>query len=143
MITEPRVARSTYSSMSGMENSSRRSFLAKLSALALSVRTRGWAATPGGLIFAGTYTDKGTSRGIYGFRWDADAGTMTPLGLAAATVNPSFLALSPDRRHLYAVNEVDEYHGEKSGSITSFVVAGAKLKPINVVSSMGAGPCNI
>jgi 6-phosphogluconolactonase len=143
MITEPRVARSTYSSMAGMENSSRRSFLAKLSALALSVRTRGWAATPGGLIFAGTYTDKGTSRGIYGFRWDADAGTMTPLGLAAATVNPSFLALSPDRRHLYAVNEVGDYHGEKSGSITSFVVDGPKLKPINVVSSTGGGPCNI
>jgi 6-phosphogluconolactonase len=143
MTTEPRVARSTYSSMSGMENSSRRSFLAKLPALALSVRTRGWAATPGGLIFAGTYTDKGTSRGIYSFHWDADAGTMTPLGLAAATVNPSFMALSPDRRHLYAVNEVDDYHGEKSGSITSFVVDGPKLKPINVVSSTGGGPCNI
>jgi 6-phosphogluconolactonase len=143
MILEPRVARSTYSSMAGMENSSRRSFLAKLSALALSVRTRGWAATPGGLIFAGTYTDKGTSQGIYGFHWDADAGTMTPLGLAAATVNPSFLALSPDRRHLYAVNEVDDYHGETSGSITSFVVDGPKLQPINVVSSTGGGPCNI
>jgi 6-phosphogluconolactonase len=129
--------------MAGMENSSRRSFLAKLSALALSVRTRGWAATPGGLIFAGTYTDKGTSQGIYAFHWDADAGTMTPLGLAAATVNPSFLALSPDRRHLYAVNEVDDYHGEKSGSITSFVVDGPKLQPINVVSSTGGGPCNI
>jgi 6-phosphogluconolactonase len=129
--------------MAGMENSSRRSFLAKLPALALAVRTRGWAATPGGLIFAGTYTDKGTSRGIYGFRWDGDAGTMTPLGLAAATVNPSFLALSPDRRHLYTVNEVDDYHGEKSGSITSFVVDGPKLKPINVVSSTGGGPCNI
>ena len=143
MISDPRVARSTYSSMAGMENSSRRSFLAKLSALALSVRTRGWAAAPGGLIFAGTYTDKGASQGIYAFRWDGDAGVMTPLGLAAATVNPSFLALSPDRRHLYAVNEVDDYHGEKSGSITSFVIDGPKLQPINVVSSTGGGPCNI
>jgi 6-phosphogluconolactonase len=133
--------------MTGMENSSRRSFLAKLPALAFAARPwstpQVWADTPGELIFAGTYTDKGTSRGIYGFRWDADAGVMTPLGLAAATVNPSFLALSPDRRHLYAVNEVDAYHGEKSGSISSFLVAGPKLKPINVVSSMGAGPCNI
>src|SRR6202167_695845 len=143
MITEPPVARSTYSSMSGMENSSRRSFLAKLPALALSVRTRGWAATPGGLVFAGTYTDKGDSRGIYGFRCDADAGTLTPLGLAAATVNPSFLALSPDRRHLYAVNEVEAYHGEKSGSISSFAVAGDKLRPINVVASTGGGPANV
>src|SRR5277367_359273 len=92
-------ARSTYSSMTGMENSSRRSFLAKLPALAFAARPWStpqlWADTPGELIFAGTYTDKGTSRGIYAFRWDADAGAMTPLGLAAATINPSFLALSP------------------------------------------------
>jgi 6-phosphogluconolactonase len=130
--------------MTGMENTSRRFFLAKISALAFSARVRGWAATPAGLIFAGTYTDKGsTSRGIYAFRWDADAGTMTPLGLAAATVNPSFLALSPDRRHLYAVNETDEFHGEKSGSVSSFAVAGDKLRPINVVASTGGGPCNV
>jgi 6-phosphogluconolactonase len=130
--------------MTGMENTSRRSFLAKISALAFSARVRGWAATPAGLIFAGTYTDKGsTSRGIYGFRWDADAGTMSPLGLAAPTVNPSFLALSPDRRHLYAVNETDDFHGEKSGSVSSFAVAGDKLRFINVVSSRGGGPCNV
>jgi 6-phosphogluconolactonase len=129
--------------MTGMENTSRRSFLTKISALALSAPVRGWAATPAGLIFAGTYTEKGTSRGIYAFRWDADAGTMTPLGLAAATVNPSFLALSPDRRHLYAVNEVDNFHGEKSGSVSSFALAGDKLRFINVVSSTGGGPCNV
>jgi 6-phosphogluconolactonase len=133
--------------MTGMQNSSRRSFLAKLSALALSARPwftpQLWADSPGEWIFAGTYTDKGTSRGIYAFGWDPDAGVMTPLGLAGATVSPSFLALSPDRRHLYAVNEVDAYHGEKSGSLSSFAVTGAKLKPLNIVSSMGAGPCNI
>ena len=92
MITRASVARSTYSSMARMKNSSRRSFLAKLSALALFARSGDGPATPAGLIYAGTYTDKGsTSQGIYAFRWDADAGTMSPLGLAAATVNPSFL----------------------------------------------------
>ena len=98
-----------------MEHTSRRSFLARLSALALAARTRSWAAEPRALIFAGTYTkDKGsTSQGIYAFRWDADSGTLEPLGLAGAAVNPSFLALSPDRRHLYAVNEVDEYLGRE------------------------------
>ena len=67
------------------------------------------------------------------------------LGLAAKTVNPSFLTLSPDRRHLYAVNEVDAYRGGKSGSVSSFAVDGVsgKLKPINVVSSAGGGPCKI
>jgi 6-phosphogluconolactonase len=128
-----------------MEHSSRRSFLAKLSAVALAARTRSWASEPAGLIFVGTYTnDKGsTSRGIYAFRWDADAGTLAPLGLAATTVNPSFLTLSPNRRHLYAVNEVDQYRGQKSGSVTSFAVEGGALKAINTVSSGGGGPCKI
>jgi 6-phosphogluconolactonase len=129
--------------MTGMENTSRRSFLARISALAMATRLRGWAAPPERLIFAGTYTEKGSSQGIYAFAWDGDAGTLTPLGLAAATVNPSFLAVSPDRRHLYAVNEVDEFQGKKSGSVSSFAVAGDKLKLINVVSSQGTGPCNV
>ena len=128
-----------------MEHSSRRSFLAKLSAVALAAGARSWASEPTGLIFVGTYTnDKGsTSRGIYAFGWDADAGTLAPLGLAAPTVNPSFLTLTPNRRHLYAVNEVDQYQGQKSGSVTSFAVHGGTLKAINTVSSGGGGPCKI
>jgi 6-phosphogluconolactonase len=128
-----------------MEHSSRRSFLAKLSAVALAARTRSWASEPAGHIFVGTYTnDKGsTSRGIYAFRWDADAGTLAPLGLAAPTVNPNFLTLSPNRGHLYAVNDVDQYRGRKSGSVTSFAVEGGTLKAINSVYSGGGGPCKI
>jgi len=128
-----------------MEHSSRRSFLAQLWALGLAARTRSWASEPTGLIFVGTYTnDKGsTSRGIYAFRWNADEGTLAPLGLAGATVNPSFLTLSPNRRYLYAVNEVDQYRGQSSGSVTSFAVSESKLKAINTVSSGGGGPCKI
>jgi 6-phosphogluconolactonase len=131
--------------MTGMEHSSRRSFLAQLSAMALAARTRSWASEPAGLIFAGTYTnDKGsTSRGIYAYRWDADGGTLAPLGLAGATVNPSFLTLSPNRKYLYAVNEVDHYRGQNSGSVTSFAVSESKLKAINTVPSGGGGPCKI
>jgi 6-phosphogluconolactonase len=131
--------------MTGMEHSSRRSFLAQLSVMALAARTRLWASEPTGLIFVGTYTnDKGsTSKGIYAFRWDADEGTLAPLGLAGATVNPSFLTLSPNRKYLYAVNEVDHYGGQNSGSVTSFAVSESKLKAIDTVSSDGGGPCKI
>jgi 6-phosphogluconolactonase len=130
-----------------VEHSSRRSFLGKLTAMILSVRVQGWARTASALVFAGTYTeDKGsTSQGIYAFRWDADSGTLALVGLAATTVNPSFLTVSPDRRQLFAVNEVDEFHQEKSGAVTAFTVEGAsgKLKPINTVSSGGGSPCKI
>jgi 6-phosphogluconolactonase len=135
--------------MAGMENSSRRSFLCKLSAAVLATQARLprlFASAPGSLVFVGVYTNKhSTSRGIYAFRWDADEGTLSPLGLAAATTNPSFLTLAPDRRHLYAVNEIDDYQGKKSGSLSSFSLEGesGKLKAINVVASGGSGPCNI
>ncbi len=134
-----------------MHYSSRRSFLAKLSAAALAACARSWARSwtneQGRLIFAATYArETGSTIGaIYAFRWDADAGTLASLGLAAATAQPGFLAFTPDRRHLYAANHVDAYQGEKSGSVTSFAVDGAsgKLKPINTVSSAGASPAKI
>lgn len=131
--------------MTGMEPTTRRSFLVKLSA-ALAGGRRLWAREPDGLVFAGTYTDKGsTSQGIYAYRWDPDSGTMAPLGLVAKTVNPSFLALSPNRRQLYAVNQVDRYRGAESGSVSSFAAdaVSGKLKPIDVASSGGASPCKI
>src|SRR6267378_3987794 len=66
------------------------------------------------LVYVGTYTGP-TSKGIYGYRFDAATGQATSLGLAAETVNPSFLAIDPSRRFLYAANEISDYRGQKSG----------------------------
>ena len=61
---------------------------------------------------AGTYTGEGTkSEGIYAFRYDAATAQVTPLGLAAETTNPSFVAAHPNGTVLYAVNEVGDYKG--------------------------------
>jgi 6-phosphogluconolactonase len=133
--------------MAKMQNTSRRAFVVKLAAGVLAAHTAPlWASASQGLLFAGVYTDKkSTSRGIYAFRWDADEGTLVPLGLAVTTPNPSFLALAPDRRHLFAVNEIENYRGKKSGSLSAFTVEGdsGKLKSLKVVSSAGTSPCNI
>ena len=53
-------------------------------------------------IFVGTYT-RGTSLGIYAVTLDARSGALGTPRLAATTPNPTFIALSPDRRFLYAV----------------------------------------
>ena len=61
-------------------------------------------------MFVGTYT-KAPSKGIYAYRFQAATGEVTPLGtagLAAETENPSFLAVHPNQRFLYAVNEVND-----------------------------------
>src|SRR5207249_5157248 len=50
--------------------------------------------------FAGTYTTKTQSKGIYAFRYDATSGKLTALGVAAETPDPSFVAIHPSGKFL-------------------------------------------
>ena len=98
------------------------------------------------LFYVGTYTEEGSkSKGIYAYRFDAATGQITPLGLAAETTNPSFVALHPNGRFLYAVNEVGKYQGPNSGGVSAFSIdrATGKLTFLNEVPSRGADPCYI
>ena len=92
-------------------------------------------------IFVGTYTAK-SSHGIYAYRWNPLTGEMLPIGLAAPTPNPSFLALSPGHTRLYAANEQP---GSSPGSVSAFTIdpSSGKLLAKNVVPSGGSGPCNL
>lgn len=54
-------------------------------------------------IFIGTYTNSG-SRGIHAVSLDAVSGALGAPRLAAKTPNPTYLALTDDRRFLYAVH---------------------------------------
>ena len=133
---------------SGM-NFSRR-FLCSFSlllALTGSFTTPATAQTHGKYLFyVGTYTEEGSkSKGIYAYRFDEDANQITSLGLAAETTNPSFVALHPNGRFLYAVNEVQNYKGPNSGGVSAFSVdrATGKLTFLNEVPSRGADPCYI
>ena len=96
-----------------------------------------------GRVFVGTYTQSG-SQGIYSYHFDAAAGKLEQQALAAETRNPTFLAFSPNRKFLYAVNEIANYEGTKDGSLTAFAIeeSGA-LRKLNTVSSGGGGPCHI
>lgn len=89
------------------------------------------------IVYVGTYT-KGESKGIYGFRFQAGTGKMEPLGLMGETPNPSFVAIHPNRRYLYAVGE-----GGKEGTVSAFAIepGTGKLTFLNKVSSRGGGPC--
>ncbi|HTT20079.1 MAG TPA: lactonase family protein [Candidatus Sulfotelmatobacter sp.] len=98
------------------------------------------------IFYVGTYTENGSkSKGIYAYRYDAATQEITSLGLAAETTNPSWVALHPNGRFLYAVNEVQNYNGQKSGGVSAFAVdrATGKLTFLNEVPSRGADPCYI
>ena len=98
------------------------------------------------LFYVGSYTEDGSkSKGIYAYRFDAATQEITSLGLAAETTNPSFVALHPNGRYLYAVNEVRDYKGPNSGGVSAFSIdrATGKLTFLNEVPSRGADPCYI
>ncbi len=94
------------------------------------------------LLFIGTQTGK-DSKGIYAYRYDANSGELASIGLAAETANPSFLAVDPSDRYVFAVNEVSKFKGESSGGVSAFSVDhhSGNLTLINEVPSGAPGPC--
>jgi 6-phosphogluconolactonase len=102
------------------------------------------APPPLPVVYFGTDTSKGVSKGIYQSHFDPASGKLSPPVLAAATVRPSFLAITPaglSRRFLYAVNAVND----PAATATTFAIdpkTGA-LNQTGQVSSGGAGPAYI
>jgi len=95
-------------------------------------------------LFVGTYTEgdagKG-SKGIYVYTFDAATGAMEPVS-TAATTNPSYLAVAPGGKFVYAVGETG---GANPGSVSafSFNKATGKLTFIDKQESAGADPCYV
>jgi 6-phosphogluconolactonase len=100
-------------------------------------------SSPPYLVYVGTYTTKQESKGIYAYKFDAATGQLASIGLAAESTDPSFVAVHPGGKYLYAVNEVGDFNGMKSGAISSFAIdrKSGTLKLLNQVSTHGAGPC--
>src|SRR5882762_7606237 len=96
------------------------------------------------LVYVGTYTT-GKSEGIYLFRLNLSSGELKHVATTSHVVNPSFLALAPSRQYLYAVNEVGEFAGKKSGAVSAFAVDQrmGELQLLNQQPSLGSDPCYV
>ncbi len=107
------------------------------------------------LVFVGTYTEpirfgtgqilEGKGKGIYVYRFDADTGSLEPFSLTEGVRNPSFVAVHPSRRFLYAVNEMKEFEGQASGAISAFALeqATGRLTFLNQKPTHGTDPCHV
>ncbi len=94
-------------------------------------------------FYVGTYTRQ-QSKGIYLYEMDLKSGQAQPLGVAAETTNPSFLAIHPNRRFLFAVSEADKFAGQKGGGVSAFAIgADGKLTALNGQPSGGSFPCHL
>jgi 6-phosphogluconolactonase len=89
-------------------------------------------------VYVGTYTAKTQSKGIYLFEFSPATGKFTPKGVAAATPDPSWVAVHPNGKFLYAANE-----SAKASTITSFSIdpATGKLAQLNQLPALGEDPC--
>lgn len=96
------------------------------------------------LTYIGTYTGS-KSKGIYVSRLDLATGRLSAPELAAEAASPSFLAVHPDRRFLYAVGEVGNFSGKPGGVVSAFAIdaPSGRLRLLNQASSGGAGPCHL
>ena len=100
-------------------------------------------------VYIGTGTGKtamgNESKGIYASELDLASGKLSEPVLVAECKGPSFLALHPDGKHLYAVGQMTE-GGKNVGALSAFVIEDAKtgkLKMLNQASSGGPGPCHL
>jgi 6-phosphogluconolactonase len=103
-------------------------------------------------LYIGTYTQGWacaerrdcTSAGIYRSEFDAATGALSAPVLVAKAVNPSYVAVHPNGRFAYAVNEVGDYMGQATGAVTAYRIgAGGQLTEIGRLSSFGADPCYV
>ncbi len=91
-------------------------------------------------VYLGTYTGGKTnpSMGIYQCELNMSDGKMTAPTLAVETKDPSFLAIHPNKKFLYAVNE-----GQATVSAFAIDAATGKLKFLNSQPSQGGAPCHL
>lgn len=93
-------------------------------------------------LYVGTYT-RGRSRGIYRARMDLSTGAIGVEGVVEGIENPSYLALSPDRSHLYAVSEVDDFASLSGGVVAYEIDRAGGLRELTRQPSRGAHPCYV
>src|SRR3954470_10648367 len=88
-------------------------------------------------IYFGTYTGK-VSKGIYQCELNLKDGSLSEATLAGETSSPSFLAIHPNKKFLYAVNE-------DQAAVSAFALDDktGKLTFLNSQPSQGGAPCHL
>ena len=96
------------------------------------------------IVYIGTYTS-GESEGIYAFRLDSDKGTLTRITGVTKSEDPSFVAIHPSGKYVYAVNETSEFMGKPGGGITAYAIdrLTGTLTKLNSQLSHGDHPCHL
>lgn len=142
-----------------LSKTSRREFLRNAAAIAVAhpifaLVQRGETKRDGHpvLAYVGSYSSPqgpegavGRGQGIYLLEMDPATGALQQRDVFPNDANPSWLAFNPSRTHLYSANEISNYQGAVSGSVSAYSIdrATGGLTLLNTVSSEGAGPAHL
>jgi 6-phosphogluconolactonase (cycloisomerase 2 family) len=92
-------------------------------------------------LLVGTYpadgAEPGSGEGIWRVTLDRRSGALGAGQLAITTTAPSFLALHPSGRVLYAVGETEQ------GEVSAFSLYGDQLRHLRTVPTGGSFPCHL
>ena len=97
------------------------------------------------LLYVGTNVAGDDANTIFLYRVTAATGAFTRVSEQHGGANPTYLALAPGHRYLYAVNETQTFRGTPGGGVSAFAVDARTggLKLLNQQPSNGASPCYV
>jgi 6-phosphogluconolactonase (cycloisomerase 2 family) len=127
-------------------STTRREFLrtaSLLAAAAARVPVVRAAPAPYTYAYVGTYTPNGG--GIYLFRLDPATGALAQVQVFDDIRNPSWLAVNPAQTRLYAISEIDNYEGKRSGAVVAYAIdpESSSITRLSASSSAGATPSHL
>lgn len=98
----------------------------------------------GYFVYFGTYT-RAKSKGIYRARLDVATGRLSAAELAAECKDPSFLAVHPTGRFLYAIDEGSDPEKTPGRGVAGYAIEAGTgaLTLLNQQSAGSPGPCHL
>lgn len=93
------------------------------------------------LLFVSSFAG-GEKGAVAAFRFSTEKGTLTPLERTGGIENPFFIAVSPDKRFLYAVH-AKAFGGKEDEEVAAYAIdkATGKLTLLNRQSAKGTATC--
>ncbi|WP_073094117.1 lactonase family protein [Cyclobacterium lianum] len=100
--------------------------------------------TPKEILYIGTYSEK-ESEGLYVLDFNRSELSARTIQTVQDKKSPTFLALHPNEKFLYAAYREGKDKNDPAGTIVAYAIdkKTGKLSEINQVSSVGASPCHI
>lgn len=88
-------------------------------------------------LYIGTYTNQTGAKGVYALQLDSGSGKLSAPELAATARDPSYVAIHPNRRFGYAIDE-------SSDSVSAYAIgADRRWTLLDTVHGIGSGPCDV